>query len=420
MLKPLDKRSYFRFLSLVVITLTFLPLFYNNLPPIIGSYRYVWAPIWILSLLIFYRQILKHKLIIYLLLYGLIFLVILLNSLWIHMREWDRNMITDEYYTFIVSISVITYFRICKDFNGLAWLSRLAVLFILITSVLSIFSSFIDPMYARNLIGNMYLTEEREYFSRLGCGTYGFATALVALFPMSIYYLRNNELIGLSKILIMAIIILFFFTLIRMQIFANILVATFSTIFSILGSKRIKRSVIISGIVLLIILLTPVSYYSRLLSSASRYFEPYSETYYKLNDLSSYLSDDYESDGTGTGGRMDRYPMLMNAFLINPFLGYYLTPEVNDIGSGGHLYWMNKLTILGIFGFVAFLLIHYIFIKSNLKYFNKEYLYYYVLSVISILILGLFKNLTGRETWFLYFVLLPGLFYLPLLMRKDK
>lgn len=415
----LSKKSYFRSLAFILlITASFLPVVANNLPPVIGSYRFLWAPIWLLSLLIFYPQILKHKLIIYLLLYGLIFLFILFNSLWINMREWDRKMITDEYYTFIVSISVIAYFRISTDYVGLAWLSRLAGVFIVITALLSIISSFIDPMYARNLSGNWYGTEEKEYFSRLGGGAYGFAGALVALFPVGIYFFRNNNLVRLPKIIIAAIIIVCFFSLIRMQIFANILIAFFSLIFSMLGSKRIKRSVIISGIVLLIILLIPTSYYSGLLSSASTYFEPNSETYSKLNDLSSFVSDDYEPDATGAGGRLARYPLLTNAFLATPFLGHYTSPEITDIGPGGHLYWMNKLTIFGILGFVPFLLIHYIFIRSSLRYVNKEYLFYYLISVVSIIILGLFKNLAGREMWFVYFVILPGFFNLPLLKNR--
>jgi hypothetical protein len=80
---------------------------------------------------------------------------------------------------------------------------------------------------------------------------------------------------------------------------------------------------------------------------------------------------------------------------------------------------MNKLTIIGIFGLLFFIFIPYNFIRNNLQHFNSTYKFYYILSSLSILTYGLMKNIVGRETWYTFFIILPGLYYLPLLKNKQ-
>jgi len=284
-----------------------------------------------------------------------------------------------------------------------------------------------DPLYARNMIGGVFSENELEHFKELGGGGYGFATALVALFPVIVYYYRNNHLIKYSKLFILSFGILCFFTLLRMQIFANILFSVVFTVISLLGSKRIRRSVILISLLVVIGLIVPVSWYSKILVSVSDYFDPNSEVYYKLNDMSTFLiTGDMEK--TGAGYRAARYPELLNAFVHSPILGTSYSHNNLYIGAGAHLFWMNRLTIWGLFGLLIYLQIHIFNLRFNIRKFsnNKEALFFYMLSMGTIIVLGLMKNLSGRETWFIYFLIIPGLFYLPLLnknkvnMKHDK
>ena len=45
-------------------------------------------------------------------------------------------------------------------------------------------------------------------------------------------------------------------------------------------------------------------------------------------------------------------PMLFEAFSENPIFGYSWGDLSKYNAEGGHIYWMNKLTVLGIFGFI--------------------------------------------------------------------
>jgi hypothetical protein len=415
----IKRKYYFRILSFILIlTTSFLPLLANNLPSIIRSYRFIWAPFWLLSLLLFEPKIFLNRQIFYLLIYGLVFVQILLNTIWLGMREWDRNMVRDEYYVFVVTLSIIWYYRIEKDYIGLAVLSKWSLIFIVITAIMTIYSSIIDPLYARNITGGSYNLSQEEYFSKLGGGTYGYSGALIGLFPIMVYYYRNEKISIFSRGYILIFGTLCFIALIRMQIFANILMAFIAIVLSLLGSKRIKFSLTLIVLLAIILFFIPRFFYSEVLIKISHYFNPHSETFYKLNDMANFIVTG-DIEGTGAGDRVSRYPLLFYAFMTNPLLGYYATNHEIDIGAGGHLYWMNKLTIFGLTGFIPYLLIHIFYLKTSLKYFNREYSFYYLISVFSIISLGLMKNLDGREMWFVYFVLLQAFYYLPLLKKRT-
>jgi len=398
---------------------TFLPILYNNLPPIIGSFRFLWAPLWIISIMAFCPKVLFNKLVFYLLIYGFVFLVLFMNTIWIDVREWDKSFIINEYYYFFIAISIISYFFMTNDLIGIAKLTKWTLLFIAVTAIMSIYSSFIDPMYARNLIGGSYsIASELNYFKRLGGGEYSFGTALVCLFPVLVYYYKNNTT-EFSRKTILLFGGICFLALIRMQIIANLLMSTIIIILSLIGVGKFKTSISIIIIVTTVFVLLPVNFYIDILLYFSEYFDPKSHTYFKLNDMAQFLGTG-KLEGTGTGARMARYPLLIEAFLRNPIFGYYVTKGNVDIGDGGHLYWINRLTVMGIFGFIPYLFIHYKFIKSGLKKINKNYSFYFLLSGLAIVGIGLMKNIAGRQLWFAYFILLPGLYFLPLLNRKDK
>ena len=45
---------------------------------------------------------------------------------------------------------------------------------------------------------------------------------------------------------------------------------------------------------------------------------------------------------------------------------------------------------------------------------------YFLLSLLSMVALGAMKTLIGRELWYTFFIIVPGLYYLPLLKKKKS
>ena len=160
----------------------------------------------------------------------------------------------------------------------------------------------------------------------------------------------------------------------------------------------------------------PTKVYTNLLINSSSFFDSDSEMYNKLNDMALYIEFG-EVVTSGAGGRVDRYPLLWEGFKANPITGFYNSGSSLDIEPGGHLYWMNKLTVYGILGFIPFILIFYFYINKVLKHFDSEFSFYFLVSVFAGIGLGFIKSLFGQEFWTMFFFILPGLYYLP---RRKK
>jgi hypothetical protein len=394
----------------------FLPLLFTNLPPVIRSHH-IWTFLWFVSLITLKTEILTKRAMFYLIIYGAIMLLLLLNTIWINIDPWNKMAITKEFYEVTVAISVMVYFRLEKDYIGLANLVKWTLIFVMITGVMSIITSIINPMYARDIIGlsDVSITGERELilsYKKYGGGNYGFASGIICLFPMFIFYYKN---IGKSywdrRILILFTIIIFF-ALIRMQIFANILISVVIITLSLAGSKKLLRSVILITLLTGILFIIPKQFYINTLVRIGSWFDPNSDVYFKFNDMANFLTIGGGYEGTGTGERASRYPLLWDSFISNPIYG--------GKDFNGHLHWMNKLAVFGLLGTLPFLWIVAQQIRTNLKIFDKEFSFYFLLSMLSIIALGCIKALGGKELWYMYFIIIPGFYYIPLLKKEYQ
>ncbi len=148
----------------------------------------------------------------------------------------------------------------------------------------------------------------------------------------------------------------------------------------------------------------------------SGYFENGSQLKYKFKDFALYLENPkiVEDASTGTGGRAARYPMLWRVFLGNPLFGdaSYKSRYGYDLAHGGHLYWMSRLALWGILGFIGYLLILKNIFKPVVNIFDPKFKFYYQLSLMSIFTLGLMKNLTLKEPLIMLLIIIPGLYLL--------
>jgi len=173
----------------------------------------------------------------------------------------------------------------------------------------------------------------------------------------------------------------------------------------------------------LVLVFIPKNTYINTLSFVSEYFDEESELNYKITDLANYFESEesYETENTGISYRVDRYPLLIETFRKSPIFGCYYNTDSFANGyqeECAHLHWMNKLTVTGIIGIIIFLFILYMNIAKNLNLLNPEYKNYYLIASLTIIVYGFMKVIIGRDIWLAFFVILPGLNYLPLLKKK--
>ncbi len=407
--------KYFRILSFILVITTYLPVLSKNLPPFIRSHH-LWAIIWIFSLIYLKPEVFKNRIFVYVLVYQIFFLLFIRADFWIGIDEWTISALGYEVYYFIVALSLITYYRFSKDYHGLASVIKWSMIFIGVTAIMSIYSSLIDPLYAREITaGNL---EAIESLNKYGGGTYGYAAALICLFPVMFYYYRNNSISIFSRTQILIFGIICFLALLRMQFFGNIILSVFVLIFSLFGRKDLKKSIFIFVLSVIIIIAIPERYKANFMMQLSGLFVTESVNKEKISDLTDYMY--FEDEKTMTGSRIARYPLLWEAFKNHPFNGHFIEESDYKIGEGAHIYFMYRLTAFGILNFIMFIIIFINHIKSNIKIFSERFSFYFLLSALSILVLGLMKNLAGRELWYMYFFIIPGLYYLPILKMKKS
>lgn len=404
------KYRYFNVLVFMMMLTTFLPIVANNLPKYIGSFHF-YAIIFVCSVLLMEPKVILNKNILVSLFIGLLIILVFPLTIWRDMDDWNKKSLQLDIYYIIISIVVYQYFKFSNDIKGLAKIIKYIIIFIGITAIMTIISANIDPLYARNLTGGGYKNiEEFEYFNKLGGGTYATAIVIMSLIPIIIYFLKNNHLVTYSRTTIIFYSILLFIALIRMQIFANILVGIIFVILSTQGRRNIRKSIIYIISLIFILLLIPKTKYAEMLIYLSSFFNNLSEVHFKLTDMAKYLITGEET--TAIGGRAMRYPELLTTFIQSPILGDFYEHQKIYSGDGAHLYWMNKLATLGVIGFIIFFQLYYRNIKSQMRDIsNIEFKLFYLLSIGSIIVYGLIKNIAGRETFFMLFFILPNLQY---------
>ena len=409
----LTKTRYLNFLASLLLVMIFLPIFTNNLPRYIGSIHFI-ALLWFLSLIFIDDYVLKNKFFIGTVVLLITIQYVLYNTIWSYIGSDPLVQHFSEHYAIILALSLFTYFN--KSEKSRAYLGKLTYWLIgciVITCFTTIYITSINPMYVRDIVGSAVsgITQtEITWFKRYGAGAYGFATLLVIILP-GIIYLRKIDYLKIKTTFFLIILIVF--TLIRMQIMANILTASLLIIISFFGVKKLKRSIPIVLFILIIALIIPPYIYSNFFGYLSQYFDSNSNVYFKLNDLGLFFDTIGSSINTATSSRFDRYPLLLQALNENIFFGAFSVTSSHYWASGFHLYWMYKLGSFGIIGLMLYISIHYKYVKINLKIFDETYMFYFLVSVVGFVLLGLMKNIAGRNAWVGYFVLLNGIYYIP-------
>lgn len=408
------------YIILTALASTSLYIIFRNLPSVFGSFMAFWTPITLLVIFISRPGVFLKSNMKLLYLYGIISIGILQYTLWKYMSEWNRIRVLYEYIYFIVFTSVLNYYVLRKEYHKLAWIGKWTFIFILITLVTTNIALFFFPTIVRDSANTSdFSTLQNRIYNYLGSMDYSYAQAIICLIPVLAFNIKNNRILVFKPQILKLILILIIITELRSQVFANILVTLIITGLSFINRSN-KKALLAFSILGILIISLPSYVYSNLFYSLSTFFSESSVLNAKLSSLSEFILNPEINESTDLGARAERYPLLFNALMTSPLMGYSSYHNPVSIAAGAHLFWMNRLTIWGIPGFLFFIFILYRLLKSISSGFDNDFRYFYKLSVFSICILGLAKAVGGREPWLLLIVVIPGLYYFPLLENSKR
>jgi hypothetical protein len=402
----------------IAVLMTSLYVVANNLPPVVGSFRFFWGPSVLLWIFLVKPSVFKKRSIVYLILYGVISLGLLQYTIWRYMGDWHRLSFLDEFYNLLVFATIFFYYTSRNDYKGFATLGKLGFFFVIITIITTNIALFIDPMIVRQSAAAFRFSPlQAKVFKILGAAGYSYAQAMVCLIPIIFYHIKLNKKILVPKNWLIIIIVLIVITMVRAQVMANFLATVIILLISFAGAKKAKLSFIIALITIGIFLVIPTSFYANIFFTLSDFFNPNSLMSYKLKDFAIFIQNPDFTDATGAGLRAQRYPYLLKEFLANPFLGAASSELHTSIINSepemwGHLYWMYKFTLWGLPGFLFFVFVLYRIYEKISSMFDPNFRFYYNLSVAAFIFLGLMKNVAGREPFLMLIVIIPGIYFL--------
>lgn len=405
---------------LSTIASTTLYLVFRMLGRELGSFAFLWAPLTLLIIFFKHPAVYTWGPMKMMLFYGVLMIGILQFTLWDYMDDWNQQRIIVEFYFLLIFTLILCYYWTLNDFRKLALISKWALIFIFISLIGTNIALFIDPMIVRQSAssGDFSALQWRIY-KFTGAMGYSYSQAVIFLIPIIIYHIKNKKGMVFAPKVLIILLLLILVTQVRTQVFANVLVTAVITIVSLMGLRRKRTSLFLLSLLSLLVIIIPTSYYVDLLFYFSSKFNPGSEMHYKLTDFAIFLKYPEIDTYTGVGARAERYPMLFGALMRNPLFGNASYNSSIDIMQGAHLYWMNRLALWGIPGFLFFLFVLYKLFRSISTLFDSEYKFYYFLSIASLVLIGFLKAVGGSEPWLMLIVVIPGLYFLPLLEQKS-
>jgi hypothetical protein len=419
-------KKYMSILATMMMLITFLPFFRSNVP-ILRAYN-IWVLIWIISLIVIAPKVIIHKLMLAVLFYGL-YIYLLINYFTPDINMAQVSALKSEFYSIFISLTIFLYFETNRDYYSLAKLTKYSLFFIFTTAFLTIIVSFIFPSFSRDISVSVFSPEffstneisKILRFEKFGAGTRGDGFAFMALIPIAIYFAKQKQIKVKSK-WINLFIITVNLALIRMQFVALMIYAAVFTLLSLSSIKNRTKNITISLIFILLILLVPSRFFANMFYNIASIINQETTLGLRINDIGVYIeAGGGVIEGNAVSGRLDeRYLSTFNYFIDNPLFGTYFLRK-STYGSIGenHLFLMNKMVTIGVLGFLLWGMIFYGFYKYIIRKINNEFNYYFSLALISLVSYGLIKGIIYRPAWALFFVIIPGMNYLPMLDKKQ-
>lgn len=388
------RKHLFLIISSVYIIYKVFPMSIDILPLPVGainSFTFV-------SLLILTPKAFANKYSLWALLYALILMIYTftgkqLPPLGIGDYESWRIMV-------IELANILSAFAICQHlfyyndgtlYRFLTYLSIIAILLSLI---------YVIPL----AISNPYLLRKNEISGDLhtfGVPSYALTHAYMLLVAPLMYGLQYQR--GLRKIGLLVFFVMLLFIIYNSYVSTTLILSLFAILFCLLYSDNNYKLVIRIGLVSFLIFIIFASGIIELLLDWVVDLFNDTATYNKMVDLRAMvLGQDIE--GGVVDERANLHGLSWDAFGRNILIG--------SVPVGGHSVLIDRLGGLGLLGFIPFSCMMY----SNVSCFykvllNKQSKFYYIISILVVVMYQYQKGLFGSEGWLFFFVLIPSYIY---------
>ena len=407
----------FRILAILTLGSIFLPIVFRKLGSPFHTPTF-YLVVWIIFILYSYPRLMFSKSLVYIYMSATILSIGIL-TIWKDRTIDDVSTISllwgiKELLWLFLSILMYSYFIKAKDYKGLAWVVLISLMFMVITSITSIIGINNYPESMRGSTNNVNQISAVDYQS-LGIGNFGFFIALALSFPVFVFFIKNNAIAIKIKVIIVAVLSIFYITIVRSSYATTLLTATFFFIIALLVRKKL------SGIAITIIVFVVLAFFvfkgvTVDIIKNSAYLIENTTLQKRLLDFSKMIElSDYDPNEGKTYAateRLSRSMISMNSFFRNPIIG--------DGKSAGHAYWLDLLAEFGILGFFPWILIFRDQIRLNTATLKGSFLVYYQITILSLILFGLFKNgLNAQQPMMYIFFILPGMYFLLYLKKVN-
>lgn len=403
-----------KILSFFVLGKVYLVIVFENLPFPLSSY-YFFSLAWFSSLALFNTKIFFSRSIVYV----YVFIALIYFLMFTGIYEADYKRVFDvAILPLFLALSIYEFYLSRKDYKGLGLLIGATVLFIIVTAITTSIGVSVNPLAARQLGGSLHRLGEYgliEQYQRMGIASFGFVAGIAFTMPVLIGIAKQKWHNLTYKFLFVIGIIILVFSFMRFQYTMALLFGLFGLILALVSIKYRTISIIIITIILFsLLIMSPSNYLAPLFSFAD--YAGSHRLQERILDLQVFLETGEigRDSGTHVGGKMGRIPILIDSIKENPFFGTGF--------SSGHNFWLDWISRYGFIGFIPWILLIWQQVRLNLKRFDHDFRYYYLLSMASYILFGFINNMGGSQMIIMVYLIIPGLYYFKemVILKKDK
>lgn len=283
--------------------------------------------------------------------------------------------------------------------------------FIAVVALTTIQSYFLDEISPGIIRATVNMEDESEvvHLYSLGLSSYQLPHALPLLIPPCVMVIKHPDrfLYRYIGIIFLAVILV----LVSLsQSFGAFTLTLFALLTSVFVKERsIKKNIrAITVLIIFLLIFLNDTVQIAVIDILRSIFEQGSKIDDKLADLAYGITNESLSEVTGNRGNL--LQQTFDAIVRNPLFG------VNDKSYGNHNALLDKWACYGLVGFVPLLLFIYSSIKMTLKIIPEKLQTYYIIGVISSLMMMITKNMMGWFQWLCFILILPLMF----LVWKEK
>jgi|LSQX01.2.fsa_nt_gb hypothetical protein len=408
------KNKLFRVVAILLMLTYFLPIASHVLREYLflkaGVFLIMWA---VLIILFDYNRLFSKP---YMLLYFYaIAYFILAGVIW--WGELDEGIIDSIIYNLMalfITVSVFDHFISNKDFKGLGILSTTVVIFISISCALDILMYLRTGISSRNVSVQYSRTGRSTAEAGWGLSYIGinFYYGICLLIPMLVACLKEKRKTWQNYLAVLIILLLVMVSLALAEYVTALLFGFLGMVLSLIRVRKIKSSLVILTIVMIIAVMLPRDTLGGIINRFADVAVG-ETTESRLEDLSitaTYgIGSHYDSH---INYRARRIPFLLGHFVRSPIVGGGPTTR--------HSFFLDRLSMFGIVGILPWILIIIYSFNAARKMISDDYRYYYTISTMFYLAMGIMKGVEGAHVIISLFLIAPGINFSVLSREIEK